>query len=100
MRSSALYVLTATLAAISSSCYPVGAATLTVHTQAPKVNVHVPTPKVPVQSSSGGTHVVHHDITITKRFDKSTPKLYDAKTQKPDEHPKESVTIEFGEVMH
>ena len=109
---STLYTLATTLVAISWSYYPVGAATLTVHTQTPKVNIHLPPPKVQV-SPSTPTHVNQHDLTITKQTDKSSPKLfeatskgkhipkataYDKKSPKGDDKPKESVTFTYGEV--
>lgn len=107
---STLFTLTATLAAISSSYYPVGAATVTVHTQAPKVNIHLPPPKVQV-SPSTPTHVNHHDFTITKQVDKSSPTLFQGvskgkhipnatlttrKSTNDDEKPSEQVQFNYG----
>jgi len=111
MRSSTPYILTATLAAIASSCNLAGAATLTVHTQTPRVNIHVPPPKV----SSTVTRVGHQDIHIIKQTDKSSPKLfegtsngkhlskatvYDKKSPKGDDRPQESLGFNYGEVKY
>jgi Type VI secretion system effector, Hcp len=81
MRIAASWILSAALAAVSVSCNQVSAATLTVHTQAPKVDVHLPPPKVNVSSPSpkvqtSSSHATVKDISVTKTFDKSSPKLY------------------------
>jgi Type VI secretion system effector, Hcp len=57
----------------------VSAETLTVRTQAPKVNVHLPPPKVNVQPSSpkaSSPRVTSQDLHITKTVDKASPTLY------------------------
>ena len=126
MRISTLCVLSAALAASWLLHGQVSAATLAVHTQAPKVNVHLPPPKVNVQPSSpkiSSPRVTHQDLHITKTVDKASPTLYkkgivngqhirqgtmivrrtggskttyDAK--KPDDRPSESLSLPFGEV--
>lgn len=59
MRTATLCTLCATLAAVSSSCEQVDAATLAVHTNVPVVKVHVPPPKVTVSPK-----VQVHNLTI------------------------------------
>lgn len=118
--------MAALAAAVSLFHGQVSAATLTVHTQAPKVNVHLPPPKVNVQPSSPkvSSHgVTHQDLHITKNVDKPSPTLYKkgifngqhirqgtmtvrrpggSKTtyddKKPDDRPSESLSLSYGKV--
>lgn len=124
MRISTLCTLSAALAAASLFNGQVSAATLTVHTQAPKVNVHLPPPKVNVQPPSPkvSSHgVAHQDLHVTKSTDKSSPSMFGklangthiktgriyvrrtggsntAYDKKSDDRPSESLSLPFGEV--
>ena len=93
MRISTPCIVTATLAAASLIYNQVSAATLTVHTEPPKVNVHLPPPKVnnPLPSPK----VQMHDLTVTKKVDKSSPQLYDKKS---DTQPKEQVQFNYDQI--
>jgi type VI protein secretion system component Hcp len=123
MRIAAPWILSAALTVVSLSCNQVSAATLAVHTQAPKVDVHLPPPKVNVPSSApkvqtSSSHVTNHDLNVTKTLDKSSPKfLYHGKhipsahitarrndgsstayDKKSDDKPSESMSLEFNKI--
>jgi type VI protein secretion system component Hcp len=81
MRISTPIILSATLTAVLLPCHQLNAATLTVHTEAPKVNVHVPPPKVNVSAPSptvqtSSSHVTQHDLHATKTLDKSSAQKF------------------------
>jgi type VI protein secretion system component Hcp len=75
MRTPTRCMLSAALAAASLSSHQASAATLTVHTQTPKVNVHLPPTEVNVKAAP---KVEVHEIHIMKTVDKSSPTLYEA----------------------
>ncbi|HUC51081.1 MAG TPA: type VI secretion system tube protein Hcp [Xanthobacteraceae bacterium] len=114
MRISTPCILGAVLAAASLPYHQVSAASLTVHTETPKVNVHLPPPKVNVhlpppkvnvQPSSPKVQI--HDLTFTKKIDKSSPQLHKSldngkhipkvviRDKKTDDHPTEQMHLNF-----
>jgi type VI protein secretion system component Hcp len=81
MRISTACILSATLTMILLPCHQLNAATLAVHTEAPKVNVHIPPPKVNVSAPSptvqtSSPHVTQHDLHATKTLDKSSAQKF------------------------